>query len=160
MFTPHNIHRLSPLAKGNHNKETTQQTQAFNHFHPDNDRKFVVFTCSSPTPQNGVSCGVNGPDQSRHKSNRHLAPRRPHRHRETNNPTRVRGNDWGYHMHPPRRQSQFAKDYFHRRHWIYGIHNQINTRQHRLRHADCNESQNSKRKTRQSSLKNDAHSHL
>ena len=69
----------------------------------------------------------------------------------------MRGNDWGSYLHPPCRPNQLTEDYFHRRHWIYGINHQINARQHRLRHADNNESQNSKRRPYQRSRKNDAH---
>ena len=94
--------------------------------------------------------------QSPHTSNRHLAHNHPP-HRETNSPTRVRGNDWGSYLHPPCRPNQLTEDYFHSRHWIYGINHQINARQHRLRHADNSESQNSKRRPYQSSRKNDAH---
>ena len=86
----------------------------------------------------------------------HLAHNHPP-HRETNSPTRVRGNDWGSYLHPPCRPNQLTEDYFHRRHWIYGINHQINARQRRLRHADSNKSQNSKRRLYQSSRKNDAH---
>ena len=60
-------------------------------------------------------------------------------------------------MHPPCRPNQLTEDYFHRQHWIYGINHQINARQHRLRHADNNESQNSKRRPYQRSRKNYAH---
>ena len=88
--------------------------------------------------------------QSPHTSNRHLAHNHPP-HRETNSPTRVRGKDWGSYLHPPCRPNQLTEDCFHRRHWIYGINHQTNARQHRLRHADNNESQNSKRRPYQSS---------
>ena len=64
----------------------------FSHSRPDNDRKFAAFTCFSLTPPNVVSPGVSGLEQSPHISNRHLAHNHPP-HRETNSPTRVRGND-------------------------------------------------------------------
>ena len=91
----------------------------------------------------GVSPAVSGQDQSPHTSNRHLAHNHPS-HRETNSPTRVRGNDWESHMHPPCRQNRFTKkNKFHRRHWTNGINNQTHARQHGLRHANNNEPQNS-----------------
>ena len=79
------------------------------HSHPDNDQKFDASTCFSLTPPNGVGPGVSGLDQSPHTSNRHLAHNQPP-HRETKCPTRVRGNDWGSHMHPPCRPNQLAED--------------------------------------------------
>ena len=128
----------------------------FSHSRTDNDRKFAAFTCFLLTPPNVVSLGVSGLDQNPHISNRHLAHNHPP-HTETNSPTRVRGNDWGSYLHPPCRPNQLTEDYFHRRLWIYGINLQINARQHRLRHADNNESQSSKRSSYQSSRINDAH---
>ena len=39
----------------------------------------------------------------------------------------MRGNDWESYLHPPCRPKKLTEDYFHRRHWIYGINHQINT---------------------------------
>ena len=71
--------------------------------------KIAAFTCFSLTLPTGVSTGVSGLDQSPHTSNRYLAHNHPPQ-RETNNPSRVRGNDWGSHRHPPCRQNQLTEN--------------------------------------------------
>ena len=143
-------------ASRSQSKETAQLTTLSSHSRPDNDQKIAAPSCFSLTPPSGVSPGVSGLDQRPHTSNRHLAHNHPP-HRETNSSTRVRGNDCGSHMHPPCRQNRLTENKFHRRHWINGINNQINARQHRLRHADNNDHRNSKRRPYQNSRVNDAH---
>ena len=152
-FTLHSnpCHRRKHASRSQ-SKETAQPTTVSIHSHSDNDPKFAALNCFSLTPPNGVSPAVCG----QHTSNRHLAHNHPP-HSETDSPTRVRGNDWGSHMHPPCSQNRLTKNMFHRRHWIKGINIQIHACQHGLRQEENNEPQNSKWRPYQCSRKNDAH---
>ena len=129
-------------------KETAQPATVSSHSHPDHDQKFATFTCFPLTPPNGVSPGVCcGLDQMPHTLNRHQPQR------ETNNPPHVSGR-LGI-----RYASTLPTKSTHRKlvssptldEWYQSWC------QHRLRHADNNESQNSKRRPYQGSRENDAH---
>ena len=95
-------------ASRNQSKEIAQRTTVCSPSRLENDTKLAAFTCFSLNSPKGVGPRVSGLDQSPHTLNRHLALNHPP-HRESNNPTRLRGKGWGSHVHSPCRQKRLTK---------------------------------------------------